>query len=353
MIPIRLWLACLWLFVCAGGAAKAQASPVPTVASYAKALGTVQGALAQQSARLRDAASITPDSIPLERLAHQSLDAFFVVAVPGGAPQPVNNTVLEQALRRAAGLPDAQKRAIAYAQAARQIAGLRADLRERETASPPSAVQASVRAVLGRAEFDSDPLPPPSLWERLSDWLGRLFSRHHRAAGPAPNISPAFIKTLLIVVAAGAFALLVAVLVQGLRQRVRPPSALALSEEEEALVEARDADSLRALAEEQGRQGEWRRAFRLTYLAALVALDTHGVLRFDRSKTNWEYLRALRAAGQGETYSALLPFTREFDRIWYGGAQAIDSDYAYAVGQYQSLTRTNSIASAPEAAGSF
>lgn len=346
MTRVRLWLVCAWLLVCAGAVARAQSVALPTAASYAKALGTVQTALTRQSALLRAGVSAAPDSIPIERLAHQLLNPFLGVAVPGGAPQPANNTVLEQALHRAASLPNAQKRAAAYAQAAGQIAELRADILENKAGSTPKSAQASVRAVLGRAEFASDPLPPPSLWERLSAWLERLFSRLHRPSGPSPSISPAFIKTLLILVAAGAFALLVAALVQYLRQRMRPQSALALTEEEEALVEARDADSLRALAEEQGRQGEWRRAFRLTYLATLVALDTHGTLRFDRSKTNWEYLRALRAAGQGETYAALLPFTREFDRIWYGGAQAIESDYAYASAQYAALTRTTSVASA-------
>ncbi len=353
MTSVRLWSVCAWLFVCAGAGAWAQTIPLPTTAAYAKALGTVQGALEQQSRLLSHGVVAAPDSVPLERLAHRSLDGFKVVAVPEEAPQPVDNSVLEQTLHRVAGLPDARARAAAYAQAAQQIAGLRADLlagKARETPKPPLP---SVRAVLGRAEFDSDPLPPPSLLERLSRWLDRLFSRRHRTTGPDPNISPAFIRTLLIVVAAGAFALLVAVLVQGLRQRVRPQSALALTEEEEALVEARDADSLRALAEEQGRQGEWRRAFRLTYLATLVALDTNGILRFDRSKTNWEYLRALRAAGQGKTYSALLPFTREFDRIWYGGAPAMSDDYAYAVAQYQSLTRSQSAPAASEAARSF
>lgn len=299
----------------------------------------VQSALVRQSVLLQNAPPAMRDSIPVERLAHQALDRFAIAVGPDGAVQPVDSRLLEASLHRAASVGNAHARADAYGLASRQVGELRAFLSGGGASHAPQSPQASVRAVLGRGEFGSDPLPPPSLWERFSAWLDRLFSRHRRASAPTGSISPVFIKTLLIVVAAGAFALLVAVLVQYLRQRVRPPAALALSEEEEALVEARDADSLRALAEEQGRQGEWRRAFRLTYLAALVALDTHGSLRFDRSKTNWEYLRVLRAAGQSETYAALMPFTREFDRIWYGGAQAESRDYAYAVAQYQSLTQ--------------
>jgi len=328
---------------------QAETSALPTTGPYAKALVAVQSALVRQSVLLSHANPGTRDSLPIERLAHQALVPFAVCAEPGGAVQPVDNQALEQSLQRAARLPDARARAVAYAQADRQIGELRAYLSGGGASRMVPWAQASMRTVLGRAEFGSDPLPPPSLWERFMAWLDRLFSRRHTPTGPTPSISPVFIKTLLFVVAAGAFALLVALLVQYLRNRVRPANALALTEEEEALVEARDALSLRALAEEQAQQGEWRRAFRLTYLATLVVLDTHGTLRFDRSKTNWEYLRALRAAGQGETYAALLPFTREFDRIWYGGAHAQSTDYAYAVMQYQSLTQSPQAASVSEA----
>lgn len=338
---------CAWLCLCAAGEAQAQTNALPTTSAYAHALIAVQSALVRQSALLRHAAPAERDAVPIETLAHRSLDKFTLVAGPNGAVQPVNNFGLMHTLHRVAALPSAQAREAGYAQAAAQIGELRVELSGGGASAAPGSPQATARAVLGRAEFDSDPLPPPSLWDRFMAWLGRLFSRHRAPSGPSPSISPVFIKTLLIIVAAGAFALLVAVLVQYLRQRVRPASSLALTEQEEALVEARDADSLRALAEEQARQGEWRRAFRLTYLATLVALDTHGTLRFDRSKTNWEYLRALRGAGQTETYAALLPLTREFDRIWYGGEGASADDYAHAVAQYQTLTQPAAAPAAP------
>ena len=75
-----------------------------------------------------------------------------------------------------------------------------------------------------------------------------------------------------------------------------------------------------------------------------MTLDTSGVLRFDRSKTNWEYLRALRAAGRADVYDAMTPLTREFDRIWYGFASADASRItARALTQYDALQAASQV----------
>ena len=322
-----------------------RADPAPQ--AYDAALAGAQQALLRESARLQHAPPRTVDSVPPEAVARLRLDTFHAVQAPGQAPQPVNNTVLLQQIHSASLLRDARARGAAYAQAAQQIAALRRALAEapRAAGSVVTGAEAQARAMLGRAEFASDPLPPPSLFDRFMRWLSRLFTPKRASAGPAPSINPQFVKGLLLVLGAGALAVLVAMLAQWLRQRPRR-TALALDETEAALVEARDADSLRALAEQQARQGAWRRAFRLTYLATLVMLDTNGTLRFDRSKTNWEYLRALRAAGRGDIYQSMTPFTREFDRVWYGVAQATADDYAYAAAQFDALRASSPSAGA-------
>ena len=174
---------------------------------------------------------------------------------------------------------------------------------------------------------------------RFGRWLDRLFNRRTTSAAPAP-INPMFIKALLIALLAGLFTVLVWLLVRWLRSRGPGSRPLLDDESEEALVEARDSDSLYALAEQRAGAGDHRLALRYIYLALLVALDTGGVLRFDRSKTNWEYLRALRAEGRGDVYDAMTPLTREFDRIWYGFARATRADYASARDLYQALHTT-------------
>ena len=255
----------------------------------------------------------------------------------GQAPQTVDPSLLLGSIRTAGATGNVRQRVSDLRAAAAQIAALR-----RDVASPVAAATAgaedAARAVLSARTYGFDPLPPPSLFDRFMAWLERMLERLLRRRGPSmPDINPAFVKGIVIVLLTGVFALLVAVLVRWLRSRTARPQPLSLDETEAALVEARDTDSLRALAEQKAQQGDYRLALRFVYLALLVTLDTNGVLRFDRSKTNWEYLRSLRAAGRADVYDAMAPLTREFDRIWYGFASAGAADYARALTQYDAL----------------
>ena len=131
---------------------------------------------------------------------------------------------------------------------------------------------------MARPEFASEPLPPPSPADRIAAWLDKTFSR--KTSSPnvnMPSVNPNIILGILIVIAAAAFAVLVAVIVQAIGRNTARSKPLALDEEEAVLVEAHDNDSLLAMAEQQAKLGDFRRAFRLVYLAALVALDTGGV----------------------------------------------------------------------------
>ena len=283
--------------------------------------------------------------------AARTVASVTTVERPGMSAQPVNNALLLTDTARATAEKSPKQRTVRLAQLAAQIAALRADLNRTPAAAKGPPPEELLRSELSGAAYGQDAVDPPStswldkLSERFAAWLRRLFS--HRGPTPtAPPISPQFIKGVLITVAAAAFALLVAALVQWLRRRPRRAAPLTGTEEELTLAEARDADALRTLADEQAARGDFRRAFRLMYLATLVALDTGGVLRFDRSRTNWEYLRALRAAGRDDVYEAMTPLTRAFDRVWYGFASADAGDYARARAQFDALQT----ASAPTAA---
>ena len=311
---------------------------------YDHALAQVQASLADRIPALE--AHEIPSGPPPPFVARRVLAPIRSVSRPGGPAQPVHNGLLLQALT------DADRRHdIAKMQRHCSSRSPRCAPASPRSGSPNAGagggdpVQAA-HAVLARPEYGSDPFPPPPLSERIADWLDQQFRKIHWPHAPQvntpnvnpPSVSPAFIKGLLVLLAAGAIAVLVAVLVQALsRRQARARPIPLLDETEAALVEARDTDSLLALADRQAQAGDYRRAFRLIYVATLVALDTGGVLRFDRSKTNWEYLRALRAAGRDDVYQAMMPLTREFDRVWYGLAPAGPGEYARAVAQYKAL----------------
>ncbi len=307
-----------------------------TPQEYDRALGQVQAALTRQSEAL--GAQVISSGPSPSLVAQQALLPIHAVAGPGQVPVSVNTSPLVSAISAAELLKDPNQKQSALQAVSAQIKLLRLTLAEAPPPANPSAAVSSAKAMLARPEFASDPPPPPSLADKIAAWLDKLSFRPLSSKTPKPpNVNPKVILGILIAIAAGAFAVLVAVLVQAIGQREARKKPLALDEAEATLMEARDTDSLLALAEQQAKSGDHRRAFRLVYLASLVALDTGGVLHFDRSKTNWEYLRLLRAAGRNDVYAALTPLTRDFDRVWYGLAPADASQYARALAQYQAL----------------
>ena len=306
-----------------------------TPQEYDRALGQVQAALTRQSQAL--GAQVISSGPSPSLVAQQALLPIHAVGAAGQVPVLVNTSPLVAAIGTAERLKDTDQKLSALEAVSRQIGLLRQTLAQTPPQVPATAVS-SARAVLARPEFASDPPPPPSVADKLAAWLDKLLRRRSSPQTPnVPNANPKVILGILIAIASGAFAVLVAVLVQAIGRREARARPLALDEEETALVEARDNNSLLALAEQQAKAGDYRRAFRLVYLASLVALDTNGVLRFDRSKTNWEYLRAMRASGRSDVYAALTPLTREFDQVWYGFAPADASQYARALAQYHAL----------------
>ena len=332
----------LFLFVTLLLWSAAPQSSAISQAEYDHALATVQISLTAQVQALRSGQ--IPTGEPPLLAAKRALGAIRSVEAPGELPQLVDAGRLIDAVRSADSLHSAEKKSGAFEALNRQITDLRKSLMHSQGPSgqvDTAATLSSVRSVLSADEFASDPPPPPSFAQKVSawldHWLSKLFSQNNPHSPPMPPINPNILQGIFVVIAAAAFAALVYILVKALGQHGAKARPLGLAEEEAVLVQARDNDSLLALAEDQAKKGDYRRAFRLVYLAALVALDTGGVLRFDRSKTNWEYLRALRAAGRSDIYSALTPLTREFDQVWYGLSRTDVSQYAQALAQYHAL----------------
>ena len=74
-------------------------------------------------------------------------------------------------------------------------------------------------------------------------------------------------------------------------------------------------------------QGDYRKAVRFLYLSALLALAEAGLLRYDRTRTNREYLRSLR--NQPELAKLLGEVVDVFDRVWYGYQSISQEDYTH------------------------
>jgi len=72
-------------------------------------------------------------------------------------------------------------------------------------------------------------------------------------------------------------------------------------------------------------QGDYRNAVRYLYLSSLLILDEQGLLRYDRSRTNREYLRSI--ASKPQLASPLRDVIDVFDRVWYGFEAVDDETY--------------------------
>jgi hypothetical protein len=72
-------------------------------------------------------------------------------------------------------------------------------------------------------------------------------------------------------------------------------------------------------------QGDYRNAVRYLYLSSLLVLDEQGLLRYDRSRTNREYLRSI--ASKPELAKPLRSVIDVFDRVWYGFEDVDEQTY--------------------------
>ena len=71
-----------------------------------------------------------------------------------------------------------------------------------------------------------------------------------------------------------------------------------------------------ARAETAEAASNYREALRFLYLSAVLHLQERGVLPYDKSLTNREYLR--QAQADAELHTALGPAITVFDEVWYG-----------------------------------
>jgi uncharacterized protein DUF4129 len=172
--------------------------------------------------------------------------------------------------------------------------------------------QAKLRDLLNRPPFTQEIDP---LTHFINELLARLF-------GEAAN---GVYESRYLIVALGLvlIALVLTYFFVNLRRTTVGESVLktATLDGEAHLTSNAARDSAQRLAS----AGDYRSAVRQLYLSTLLWLDEHGRLRYDRSLTNREYLRAV--ANLPNMRDALKPIVETFDRIWYGFVPITASEF--------------------------
>lgn len=83
-------------------------------------------------------------------------------------------------------------------------------------------------------------------------------------------------------------------------------------------------EALLADADRAAANGDFTQALSRLYLALIRNLDRHGLVRYDRSRTNWEYLRQVR--GHEGVRAPLQALTSAAEAAWYG-QQPVDAPH--------------------------
>jgi hypothetical protein len=308
-----------------------------TQAAYAQALGDVATALSSDLS-----ASDTSKPGATER-ALLPLGSVSVWKDPNDHVI-VDNRPLEEMLKEARELPSATDRK----QALRSLLqSVNASQVMAANVLPSHEVRTNVADILSGNTYASDPVPPPSVVDKVIDWLqNKLKALHWKPASGKPwTVSQKVVNYVFYGLVIAIVAIIVAFIVNYVmgmeprRVRAVPQTNLATTAEEASLIAGRNHQRLLEMAGEAAGAGEYRNALRLTYLSALVHLESEGIIRLVRSATNWDYNRVLRDANH-PTAPLFEPLTRDFDRFWYGVRPASESDYQRSLGLVRQLADT-------------
>ncbi|MEZ4511834.1 MAG: DUF4129 domain-containing protein [Chloroflexota bacterium] len=188
--------------------------------------------------------------------------------------------------------------------------------------------------ILQRPEFQYDTPPPSRLqqwWQDLVDrfwaFIARLLPDRSTPAGQLIGSLTTWLGgVLLVLVIAVALWNLLGGLVADARFVADDPAEEFLS-----------AEGARVRAQQLAEGGDYRTAVRYLYLSALLLLEEHNLLRYDRSRTNREYLRSV--AHRPELAAILQEVVEVFDRVWYGFQPLGQSDYDRYAAQVEALKR--------------
>ncbi len=258
-------------------------------------------------ALVRDLKETPPEQAHAELSAEADRWAAVVeVVLPAGARLPLDTHFLVSRLR--ADPPDLKQldELLAALLAARQswprpVHGLQ-DLKDLER-------------ILARPEFQWQTRQPSWLekwWQDLKDRFWRFVAR--LLGRTAITVDGSLVTYVLTGVGILALALVLAFALRGvLANFVAEAEAEA---DAEASGELLTADSALRRAQTLSAAGDYRTAVRYLYLSSLLLLEERGLLRYDRSLTNREYLRSV--AHLPELASTLRDVVEVFDRVWYG-----------------------------------
>lgn len=188
------------------------------------------------------------------------------------------------------------------------------------------AERAAMREVLASAEFRNlqQATVQDSFLEKIGNWLNHLFESAANLKARSAWVGRAIVWGFILGVC---IALVYSLLRLERRWRVRlTPDGDGLPAP--GAASARDWQLWLADAKRSAADGQWREAIHFLYWAAISRLESRRLWPADRARTPREYLALV--AQEDPRRPGLLQLTGTFERFWYGGRKAGESDYKNA-----------------------
>ncbi len=163
--------------------------------------------------------------------------------------------------------------------------------------------------ILARPEFQwAEAAPNPAF-----DWVNRILAEINRWLNEVLGFtfdvaSSDLVSVIMAILLAAVFIFIARTLFSDFMNEAQ----LKQTGEDEPLT----SEAALARAQQLSRSGDYRAAVRYLYLSTLLILDERGIMRYDRSKTNREYLRGV--ADSPELSKPLGDVIEVFDNVWYG-----------------------------------
>jgi len=195
------------------------------------------------------------------------------------------------------------------------------------SAAPPAHAQESetMKQVLAGRDFRNleETSSGDSVREKLANWLNKIFDSAGELTARAAWVGRLLVWGFILAVCTGlAWGLIQ--LERRWRVRLVPegdgPAAGAAS--------ARDWQLWLEDARKAAAAGQWREAIHFVYWASISRLESRRLWPADRARTPREYLALV--APEDPRKAGLTTLTGSFERIWYGGRAAGESDYRSA-----------------------
>jgi hypothetical protein len=249
------------------------------------------------------------------------------VALPDGTITPLDHSFLVAQLQ--AESPD-------LGRLGNYLALLRATKAVWPSAKHTAADTDSLRAILARPEFQWQEQQPNPIIQFLNRLLRRIlefFAGDGSGDGAAGAGSGSLIDLPFTIVGAVILLVILFFTTRGLLAELVTEAELEAAAEsgDEALT----AQAALKRAQRLSGEGDYRTAVRYLYLSSLLLLEERGLLRYDRSLTNREYLRSL--AHRPELATTLRDVIDVFDRVWYGFEPLDAAEYHHYEEQVNNL----------------